>query len=162
MDKQDFALEIRVGTPDDYAQALDVQKRSYRLKEAPLYGPEIPPLSETPETLAAELAEGKTLLVGVHKGRVIASLRMKTLDDGAVYFCRLSVDPDFQGNGIGQRMALAVEKMHPDAPAFVLDCGDRSEENMHIYTKLGYRTTGNAVQVPGGPYCLEMRKPRQS
>lgn len=158
MDREDFTLEFRLGAPADYPAALEIQRRAYLQKEAPLYGPDIPPLRETPETMAREVAEGKRLLVGVHEGKVVASLRMKTLEDGAVYFGRLSVDPDLQGKGIGQRMALAVETLHPDAPGFVLDCGDKSEENMYIYTKLGYRLTGGTVQVPGGPFCLEMRK----
>lgn len=155
---EEFELEIRPGTPDDYADALDVQQRAYALKEVPLYGGNIPPLSEMPETIAREEAEGKRLLVGTHDGKVVASLRMKTLEDGSIYFCRLSVDPDLQGRGIGKRMALAVEKLNPVAPSYVLECGDKSGENMYIYTKLGYRKTGREFQVPDGPYCLEMRK----
>jgi len=152
------ALSFRLGTPDDYPAALEIQRRSYALKEAPLYGQNIPPLSETPETLAAEIAEGKQLLVGVLDGKVAASLRMKTLEDGAAYFCRLSVDPDLQGQGIGKQMVAAFEEFNRDALAFTLDCGVDSAENMHIYTKLGYRETGESFQVPNGPKCLVMRK----
>ncbi len=157
----DFELTIRIGTPADYPAALEVQRRAYRQKEVPLYGTDLPPLKETPETLAQEVAEGKTLLVGEHDGRVVASIRTKILEDGSVYFCRLSVDPDLQGKGIGQRMALAVEEFNPEAPAIVLDCGDKSAENRHIYTKLGFQLTGNTFQVPDGPFCLEMRKTRK-
>lgn len=155
-------LRVRIGTPEDYPAALEIQKRAYRLKEAPLYGENLPPLRETPETMAREAAEGKILLVGEMDGRVVASLRMKTLEDGSVYFGRLSVDPDLQGRGIGKRMALAVEDLHPAAGAFVLDCGERSEENHYIYSKLGYRETGKTIDVPDGPRCVEMIKRRQA
>lgn len=158
MGRRDFHLEIRPGTEADYPAALEVQRRAYAQKEAPLYGEDIAPLSETAQTLAAEAASGKRLLVGLSGGKLVASLRMKRLDDGSVYLCRLSVDPDFQGNGIGQRMALAVEDFNPGARIFVLDCGEKSEENRHIYAKLGYRLTGRSSQVPDGPMCLEMRK----
>lgn len=160
MDEDRTGMTFRIGCPGDYPAVLDIQRRAYKQKEAPLYGDAIPPLSETPETLAGEIADGKALLVGEMDGRVVASLRMKKRDDGAVYFGRLSVDPDMQGRGIGQKMALAVEELNPDAPAFYLDCGVDSTENMHIYTKLGYRKTGKEFQVEGGPYCLEMRKLR--
>ncbi|MDR0361682.1 MAG: GNAT family N-acetyltransferase [Planctomycetota bacterium] len=153
-------LAIREGVAEDYPAVLDIQRRAYREKEAPLYGENLPPLFETPETLAEELAAGKRLLVGVYDGRIAASLRMKTLEDGSVYFGRLSVDPDLQGKGIGKRMALAVEDWHPEAAVFVLDCGEKSEENRHIYGKIGYRETGEVVEVEYGPRCVVMKKRR--
>lgn len=158
MDTQPAGLRIRDGRPEDYPAVLDIQRRAYRLKEVPLYGDDLPPLQETPATLAAELAGGKRLLVGEWDGRVVASLRMTEREDGSVYFCRLSVDPEYQGRGIGQRLALAVEEWHPQATAFVLDCGEKSAENMYIYTKLGYETTGESFQVPDGPKVLVMKK----
>lgn len=156
--KSDFELTVRPGTPADYPAALEIQRRAYQLKEVPLYGPNLLPLRETPEDLAAEAAEGKRLLVGTHAGRVVASIRVKQQEDGAIYSCRLSVDPDLQGKGIGQRMMQAVEALHPEADEFTLDCGVDSAENRHIYTKLGYRETGVELQAKGGPRCLEMRK----
>lgn len=160
MTQEEYPLTVRLGTPEDYPAVLEIQYRAYRQKESPLYGENIPPLKETPETIAGEIAAGKQLLIGESGGRVVASLRMKLLDDGSVYWGRLSVDPDIQGKRIGQRMALATESFHPDAPAMVLDCGEQSDENMHIYSKLGYRLTGESFQVPNGPKVLVMRKVR--
>ncbi|MCD8351161.1 MAG: GNAT family N-acetyltransferase [Planctomycetaceae bacterium] len=152
------SLTFRLATPEDYPALLDIQRRAYLLKEAPLYGDDLPPLKETPATLAAEVADGKQILLAECDGRVAGSLRFKPLDDGAIYWCRLSVDPDLQGNGIGQRLVAEVESRHPNALGFVLDCGKHSDENRHIYTKAGYRETGEGFQVPGGPYVLVMRK----
>jgi GNAT superfamily N-acetyltransferase len=153
-------LDIREGLAEDYPAVLEIQRRAYLLKEVPLYGADLPPLFETPETLAEERADGKTLLVGLIDGRIAASLRMCVLDDGSVYFGRLSVDPGLQGRGIGKRMALAVEDWHPDAETFVLDCGEKSVENRRLYGKLGYRETGETIDVENGPRCVVMRKRR--
>lgn len=158
MNKPKIPIHVRLGRPEDYEAALEVQRRAYAQKEVPLYGDDIPPLSETPGTIAREIGEGYTLLVGETDGRIVASLRMKTLADGSVYFGRLSVDPCLQGNGIGQRMALAVEEFNPEATEFTLNCGEKSAENRHIYEKLGYRETGGAYQVPNGPRVLDMKK----
>ena len=160
MGQKGLGLKIRLGTPEDYPAALAIQRRAYELKEAPLYGQNIPPMQETPETLAAEIAGGKQLLVCECCGRLTASLRMRVREDGSVYFGRLSVDPDLQGMGIGQKMTLAVEEFNPEATEFYLDCGERSDENRHIYGKLGYQVTGREHDVPGGPHCVEMKKTR--
>lgn len=162
MSTQKAALAIRLGRPEDYEAVLDIQRRAYRAKEAPLYGENIPPLSETPESLAHELSEGKQLVVGLLDEKIVASLRMKILEDGSAYFGRLSVDPEYQGKGFGQMMALAVEDLNPAASEFVLDCGEFSDENFHIYSKLGYRKTGKFFQVENGPKCVEMRKHKDS
>ncbi len=160
MSENAIALETRLGRPEDYESALDIQKRAYLAKEAPLYGSDIPPLSETPETLAAELAGGKQLLVGLWNGKIVASLRMQILEDGTAYFCRLSVDPDVQGKGIGKKMIAAFEQRYPLAPQYALDCGVRSEENLYIYSRLGYKKTEKTLQVPNGPECVVMIKKR--
>lgn len=158
MVNSNYELTFRLGAPADYPAVLAIQHRAYALKEVPLYGEDLPPLKETPASLAAELAEGKQLLVAEHDGEVVGSMRFKILEDGSVYWCRLSVNPDLQGRGIGQRLAAAVEERHPAAKGFVLDCGRDSNENRHIYSKMGYRETGEGFQVPGGPYVLMMRK----
>ncbi|MCD8141381.1 MAG: GNAT family N-acetyltransferase [Planctomycetaceae bacterium] len=151
-------LTYRLATAEDYPVILDIQRRAYLLKEAPLYGDDLPPLKEKPATIAAEVADGKQVLLAEQNGRVVGSLRFKRLADGSIYWGRLSVDPVLQGNGIGQRLVAEVEARHPDASGFVLDCGKHSDENRHIYTKMGYRETGEGFQVPGGPYVLVMRK----
>ena len=158
MAKADYELTFRIGMPEDYPAVLDIQRRAYLLKEVPLYGDNLPPLKETPETLAAEIAEGKQLLLAEHDGRVVGSMRFKILDDGSVYMCRMSVNPDCQGHGICQRAMAEVEERHPEAKGLVLECGRDSAENRYIYTKMGYRETGEGFQVPDGPYVLVMRK----
>lgn len=151
-------LTLRPAVAADYPAVLAIQRAAYQLKEAPLYGENLPPLQETPEVLAGEVAGGKQILVGEVDGAVVASLRLQIRDGGEVYFGRLSVNPELQGKGIGQAMLRGIEKYFPDAPSFALDCGVRSEENNHIYSKHGYVLTGETFQVPNGPLVRVMRK----
>ncbi len=155
------APALRPATPDDYAAILSIQHAAYQLKEVPLYGENLPPLRETPETLAREVAEGGHILVGVLAGEIVASLRARIRPDGEVYFGRLSVAPALQGRGIGQAMVAGLEAFFSDAPSFALDCGVRSEENKYIYSKLGYVATDETFQVPEGPLVRVMRKRRE-
>lgn len=151
-------LMMRAATPEDYAAIIAIQRAAYQLKEVPLYGENLPPLQETPDSLALEAASGKQILVGTVDGAVVASLRLQVREDGEVYFGRLSVNPELQGNGLGQAILRALEKFFPAAPSFALDCGVKSEENNHIYSKHGYVLTGETFQVPNGPMVQVMRK----
>ncbi|MDR3077815.1 MAG: GNAT family N-acetyltransferase [Planctomycetota bacterium] len=155
----DGRLRIRPGEPGDYADILEIQRRAYAAKEVPLYGPDLPPLRETIEDLAKEAAAGVRILVGECRGRLVGSIRAERREGGEAHLYRLSVDPAWQGRGIGRRLALAAEEAWPDASALALDCGEKSLENLHIYRQLGYRETGQAIQVPDGPRCLVLRKP---
>ena len=152
-------LRVRAGGSDDYGAVLEIQRRAYAAKELPLYGPNLPPLRETAEDLAREAAAGARLLVGEWDGLTVGSIRLERREGGDVHLYRLSVDPAWQGRGIGRSLALAAEDVWPDAAAFALDCGEKSRENLHIYRKLGYRETGEVVRVPDGPRCLSLRKP---
>ena len=153
-------MTLRPATPEDYETILAIQRHAYELKEVPLYGENLPPLQETPETLAQEAADGKQILVGTVNGIVVASMRVQRRPDGELYWGRLSVDPSLQGQGLGQAMVRGVENFFPEVKTFVLDCGVKSEENNHIYSKLGYVATGETFQVPNGPLVRVMRKRR--
>lgn len=154
-------LTLRRATPADFDRIVAIQRAAYELKEVPLYGPNLAPTLETPETLAEEIADGKEILVGELDGKVVASLRVRVMEDGETHWNRLSVDTTLQGRGIGQTMMREAEKLFADAPRFSLDCGVRSEENRHIYAKLGYVETGETFQVPNGPMVRIMVKERR-
>lgn len=150
---------LRPARTDEYDAALAIQHRAYTLKEAPLYGgPLNPGAIESRGEMDAMLAKGYTLMAGEYGGKLAGSMRIKPEPDGSVYLCRVSVDPDLHGRGIAQRMILALEQLFPAAPTLHLDVGDKSEENIYLYKKLGFVFTGDSHQVPNGPLCLDMRK----
>ncbi|MBN1985936.1 MAG: GNAT family N-acetyltransferase, partial [Prolixibacteraceae bacterium] len=52
---------------------------------------------------------------------------------------RLIVHPGVQNLGIGQKMIKAIEAAFPQCKRFELFTGFRSEKNLYLYQKLGYR-----------------------
>ena len=60
------------------------------------------------------------------------------------------VAPDLQGRGIGRLLLDAIERAAPgEATGCVLLTGARSERNLRIYKRAGYRLRGPAADAPG-------------
>lgn len=51
------------------------------------------------------------------------------------------VHPTFQDQGVGTYLMKTLEDKFPDDSTFQLFTGEKSERNVHLYTKLGYKVT---------------------
>jgi ribosomal protein S18 acetylase RimI-like enzyme len=72
-------------------------------------------------------------------GNIIASIRCY-IKDGILYLEKLIVDPDFQNRGIGTRIMTEIEERYSSSVnRYALFTGHKSEKNLHIYNKLGYK-----------------------
>jgi ribosomal protein S18 acetylase RimI-like enzyme len=73
-------------------------------------------------------------------GRLVGSVRGRMLD-GACAVARLVVHPECQRRGIGSQLLRAIEDRFPEAERFELFTGDKSEKNIRLYERHGYRLT---------------------
>jgi ribosomal protein S18 acetylase RimI-like enzyme len=121
----------------DAAEILALQKLCYQ-REAEIYQDfSIPPLHQTLERLRSEFGD-HLLLKATDGARIVGSVRA-ILRDGTCHIGRLTVHPDRQNQGLGTALMQAIESRFPLAERFELFTGHRSEKNLHLYTKLGYR-----------------------
>ncbi|MFI9272658.1 GNAT family N-acetyltransferase [Kitasatospora sp. NPDC052896] len=132
-----------VATEDDAEQILKLQYLAYQ-GEAELYGDwSIEPLTQTLESLRAELAE-RHVLVARLGSEVVGSVRGWVDEDGVGRISRLVVHPRMQRHGLGGRLLTAVEeRLLAERPvrAFQLSTGHRSLGNLRLYARQGYRQT---------------------
>ena len=127
---------VRAGIADA-AAILELQKLAYR-SEAEIYGDvSIPPLAQTLGELEAEFGQ-KTVLKAESDGILVGSVRGFEAD-GTAHVVRLMVRPAHQGRGIGTRLMAEFEAAFPKAGRFELFTGRRSERNLRLYARLGYR-----------------------
>jgi ribosomal protein S18 acetylase RimI-like enzyme len=132
--------------PDDAAEILTLQKLAYE-SEARLYNDwTLPPLTQDLSDLRAEFAT-TVFLKAMEGDRLVGSVRAREAE-GICRIGRLIVDPQFQARGVGTRLMRQIEAAFPQARAFQLFTGSRSEDNLRLYERLGYRRHREEVVSP--------------
>ena len=130
-------VRILVAEEADAAAILAIQKLAYQ-SEAAIYGDwSIPPLVQNLDEIRSEFSQAtflKAVTDEVIVGSVRGRMRERTCEIG-----RLIVHPGFQRRGIGTLLMNAIESAFPAAARFELFTGDKSEGNIRLYTRLGYR-----------------------
>jgi len=121
-------------------------------------GVDIPPLHETLEDTVRAITEQDVYVVRA-AGRLVGSVRGRltgiTWEVG-----RLMVAPDLQGRGLGRQLLAHVEAVAPPAAeVYELFTGARSERNLKLYKKAGYRIRPDGA-APEGAVVLTKRRRR--
>lgn len=80
-------------------------------------------------------------------GTLVGSVRAHGAN-GVVQIGRLMVEPSAQGRGIGSALLRAIEAAFPAAAQFELFTGSRSEANVRLYERHGYRITRHQALSP--------------
>ncbi len=130
-------MNIELAGAKDAREILDLQKLAYQ-SEAALYGDyTIPPLTQSLEGIQADFGDD-LFLKAFDEGMIIGSVRGR-LRQGTCFIGRLIVHPAHQGRGIGTTLMDEIEKRFPEAERFELFTGHRSEGNLRLYKRIGYR-----------------------
>jgi len=127
---------IEQATDNDAKIILDLQKIAY-LSEAKRYNDyTLPPLMQTFNEIQADFKK-QIILKAVISGTIIGSVRAY-MEKGTCFVGRLIVSPDYQNQVIGTKLMHHIENRFNNADRFELFTGNKSEEALHIYNKLGY------------------------
>jgi ribosomal protein S18 acetylase RimI-like enzyme len=130
-------IEILLADITDADDILALQKLAYQ-SEAELYQDwSIPPLTQSIEEIKTEFST-KTFLKACLDGKLVGSVRV-SFNRGTGFVGRLIVHPEHQKKGIGTKLIETIEKRFPSTERFELFTGSRSEDNIRLYEKLGYR-----------------------
>jgi len=122
----------------DLPEILALQKVAYQ-SEAEIYNDSsLPALKQSLAEITSDF-EHMTFLKGVVNGKIVASVRGYDDGQGAAHILRLIVHPYFQGRGNGRKLVEAFEKSFPSCRRYEIFTGHRSDRNLHLYGKLGYK-----------------------
>ena len=144
--KMSASAVISSAVLEDAPAILALQKLAYQ-SEAKLYNDwSLPHLTQTLESLQGEFSQS-IVLKTVAAEHIIGSVRAKAVDNiGQI--CRLIVHPDHQGRGLGSELLKRVEASMPNVSMFELFTGSRSEANVRLYERHGYRIFRTHVLSP--------------
>ncbi|MFI5531109.1 GNAT family N-acetyltransferase [Kitasatospora sp. NPDC051853] len=138
-----MSVNISVASVEDAEAILKLQYLGYQ-SEAELYGDwAIEPLTQTLESLRAELTE-RHVLVARLGDEIVGTVRGSVDEDGTAHIGRLVVHPRMQRHGLGGRLLEAVERRLREqhtVGAYQLFTGHRSLGNLRLYARHGYRQT---------------------
>lgn len=130
-------INILKAQKSDLPTILQLQKDCY-LSEAEIYKDfQIQPLTQDLESLEKEF-ENSIILKSVMNGEIVGSIRGYVSDDTA-YIGKLIVRSDHQNKGIGRQLMDAIELSFADCKRIELFTGFKSEKNLYLYNKLGYK-----------------------
>lgn len=129
-------ITIEGASISDSEQILSLQKLAYQ-SEAETYNDcNIEPLVQTLELLQKQF-EDHMILKAVLDDMIIGSVRANE-QDGTCYIGKLMVHPDHQNLGIGKMLMSSIERHFPNC-RYELFTGSKSEKNITLYKKLGYK-----------------------
>lgn len=127
---------IERATIFDAEEILSLQKLAYK-SEAQIYNDyKIFPMNQTLEEIKNDF-ERWLFLKAVINEKIIGSVRAFEKKD-TCYIGRLIVHPDFQNQGFGTKLLNRIENIF-NSKRFELFTGHKSEKNLYLYQKLGYK-----------------------
>ncbi len=134
-------IQVEIASIDDANKILEIQKAAF-LDQVRIYNNyHLPPITQSLESIEKEF-NGKIFLKVLLKGQIIASVRFK-VSDSYVTVDRIVVEPEYQNQGIGTTLLKEIESRVPNAVAFQLFTGNKSDRNIHLYEKMGYKVIKN-------------------
>ena len=149
-------VEVAFLPPDaahDAALVADLAERinaAYAVAEEELWVPGKDRVST--DAVAAIVANGE-MAVARLEGRIVGSVRVRTLDPQTGFLGLLAVEPAAQGAGVGSELIRFAEDVMRDAGATQMelrllvprDGPDSGKERLHEwYSRLGYRITARS------------------
>lgn len=134
--KNGILLTIQKADKNDLQEILNLQYKAYQSEAKLLNNSEIPPLKQTLNEIEKEFDDGIILKVINEDNFVVGSIRAYSQND-TLFIGKLIVLPDLQGQGIGTKLLIGIEKFAPHK-RYELFTSSKSVRNIKLYERLGY------------------------
>ena len=149
-------IKISKSKVTDAEEILRLQYAAYQSEAVLNNDFTIQPLTQTIDELRAEY-ETRIVLKATLDNKIIGSVRAYAEGD-TVYIGKLIVHPDHQGKGLGKRLLAMIESKFLNK-RYELHTSQKSERNLHIYEKAGYKRFKEETSDSGLTFIYLEKKP---
>lgn len=137
-------MEFKIAEISDAPLIHDLMIRAFME-----YKDEVPPssaLEETVESISKALMDKEKGLIAYMDDKPVGMVRFQLKDDG-LYFYRLSVIPEKQGQGVAKKLLNVLEAYALEREIPILYCKVRMSipKNIHLYKSIGYKIYNEEV-----------------
>jgi len=122
--------------PSDLKAILELQHLSYQQEAESLNDFTIQPLLQTYDEIGQEYRKCLFLKAEDENNEIIGSVRAYN-DSGTTFVCKVFVHPRLQGQRIGEKLLLAIERECP-AARYELFTSNKNTRGLRLYERLGY------------------------
>lgn len=130
-------MNIEIADIADAPELQRLQKAAFQIEAERYNDFTIRPLVETLEEYTVSFST-HTFFLMRDRGEIVGSVSVQQ-DEDTVYIGRLVVLPARQGEGIASRLLAKAESFFSGVKRSELFTGHRSEKNLSIYMRRGYR-----------------------
>jgi len=147
------AVVVRPISEDDFKQLTKVYRQSLKENSAGFIQ-DLAFHGELTTIVEHILLQRGVVLVAELSGRVVGFGALKPEGDGSVEMCKLHVQKDFQGLGIGKKLALSLIEISSVLGYGLVNLHVTATQKVaiNLYESLGFRRTGRRM------YNVEERK----
>ena len=154
-------MNIQPARQQDLPEIMAVQRAAFEAEAQLVNDWNIPPLTQTLDELADDWRKGIMLMAVNEDGKIVGTVRGHKAPDG-FYIGRLAVLPQWQGRGMGsalleaiidlaQTTPTAAEQVPTCANRLVLFTSTKSERNLRLYERFGFKPFKNSATATGVP-----------
>jgi ribosomal protein S18 acetylase RimI-like enzyme len=130
-------MKIEKATIKDAEEILELQKKAFHSEAEIHQNFSIPPMVQTLESIQEDFST-YMFYKGVIEEKIVASVKVRILEDNQLWVGRLIVHPDYQNRGLGKNLMLHIEKLFSEVDSYLLFTAQKSRRNIYFYGKLGY------------------------
>lgn len=128
-------IEFKLAEKADIKSLIEVQNRSFK-DDYIAYG-ECPAYNETEEAISRQIDNSIVYKI-LKDNEIVGDIIIRQKENHNYYLRVITVIPECQNLGIGQRALKFIEKAHPDAAQWDLITPFKSYRNHYFYEKMGY------------------------
>lgn len=148
-------INILKANKNDLKEILELQKLCFQ-SEVEIYKLNISPINIKLEDIEKTFDQ-YIYLKAVHDYKIIGSVKGNEKDLNC-YIGNLIVHPDYQNKGLGNRLLFEIEKEFNYVKKYSLFTGHKSEKNIHLYQKNGYKIIKEEYISANDPKMVFMEK----